>query len=166
MLRALPTALFLSLFFLAQVRGQDVFVPRELKAIPVTQSDKERPSEAPVPKALSVDEPAPARSAKAPVKEPAAKNQPAKAEAVKPAAVKEPTAKPSSEKVRPVKAEPAKAHASDHHSAARFAFLRGVLGRSILSAERLSTCYRHRPVETTNQASMIGPKMLPMRPVP
>ncbi len=58
MLRALPTALFLSLFFVAQAPGQDVFVPRELKAIPVTQSDKERPSEAPAPKALPVDEPA------------------------------------------------------------------------------------------------------------
>lgn len=115
MLRALPIALFCSLFFFAQARGQDVFVPRQLKAIPVKQSDKEPPPEAPVPKALPVDEPVavkqpePARSMKVPAKESAAKTQSIKAEAVKPPAVKETAAKPKSEKVQSVKAEPEKA---------------------------------------------------------
>ena len=41
MLRTIPSALLCWLFLLAQSHGQDVFVPRELKAVAVTHSDKE-----------------------------------------------------------------------------------------------------------------------------
>ena len=48
MLRTLSTALLCWLFFLAQIQAQDVFVPRELKAIPVAPPEKEKAP--PVPK--------------------------------------------------------------------------------------------------------------------
>ena len=100
MWRTLPTLLFCWLFFLAPVRGQDVFVPRELKAIPVHPVKKEaepvaakppvkdqgRPPELLIAKAPSAaDKPASAQSAK-PLP---AKAEPPKAVAVKPAADKE-----------------------------------------------------------------------------
>ena len=40
-----------------------------------------------------------------------------------------------------------------HHRVARLAFLRGVLGRSILSADRLSACHRHRPFDASHRAA-------------
>jgi murein DD-endopeptidase MepM/ murein hydrolase activator NlpD len=121
MLRTIPTALLCWLSLLAQSHGQDVFVPRELKARAVTQSEKEP--------ALQIEKAPPAnprpekvQSGKAePVKvpavnEPAAnphseKIQSAKAGPVKASAVKESPANPRSEKIQSVKAEPVKAPA-------------------------------------------------------
>ncbi|MEY2490558.1 MAG: hypothetical protein QOC70_2500 [Verrucomicrobiota bacterium] len=110
MLRTLSTALFCSLLLLAQIQAQDVFVPRELKAIPVTQSEKQAPPS--MPKVLPV-EPAGAKqlvtaqTAKtAPVKPD--KIRSAKAEPVKAPAVKEPGAVPKPERVQSARAEPAK----------------------------------------------------------
>ena len=118
MLRTIPTGLLCWLFVVAQSHGQDVFVPRQLKAIPVTQSEKEDPPQ--IPKALPADEPIvakqplatqPARTA--PVKAPPANPRPEKVQSVKaePAkvpAAKEPPANPRPEKVQSVKAEPVK----------------------------------------------------------
>jgi murein DD-endopeptidase MepM/ murein hydrolase activator NlpD len=121
MLRTIPTALLCWLFLLAQSHGQDVFVPRQLKAIAVTQSEKEHPPE--IQKALSAKEPGVAKRPvttqpvkTAPAKEPPAnprseKVQSVKAEPAKVPAVKEPGANPRSEKVQSAKAEPVKAPA-------------------------------------------------------
>jgi murein DD-endopeptidase MepM/ murein hydrolase activator NlpD len=118
MLRTIPTALLCWLFLLAQSHGQDVFVPRQLKAIAVTQPEKEHPPE--IRKALPAKEPVVAKqpvttqpTKTAPVKEPPANPRPekvqsVKAEPVKVPAVKEPPANPHPEKVQSVKAEPVK----------------------------------------------------------
>jgi murein DD-endopeptidase MepM/ murein hydrolase activator NlpD len=119
MLRTIPTALLCWLFLLAQSHGQDVFVPRQLKAIAVTQPEKEHPPE--IQKALSAKEPGVAKQPvttqpikTAPAKEPGTnprseKVQSVKAEPVKVPAVKEPGANPHPEKIQSVKAEPVKA---------------------------------------------------------
>lgn len=126
MFRRIPTALLCWLFLLAQSYGQEVFVPRQLKAIAVTQSEKENPPE--IQKALPVKDLVVAKQpvttqlaktasvteppAKLPVvKEPPAKPRPekiqsAKAEPVKMPAVKELPAKPQPEKIQSVKTEP------------------------------------------------------------
>jgi murein DD-endopeptidase MepM/ murein hydrolase activator NlpD len=118
MLRAIPTALLCWLFLLAQSHGQDVFVPRQLKAIAVTQSEKEHSTE--IRKALPAKEPVVAKQPvttqpikTTPVKEPPANPRPEKvqsikAEPVKVPAVKEPPANPHPEKVQSVKAESVK----------------------------------------------------------
>lgn len=107
MLRTIPTALLCWLFLLAQSHGQDVFVPRQLKAIAVTQSEKEQPQ---IQKAPPANEPVVAKqpvttqpAKTAPVKEPPANPPP-----VKMPAVKEPPAKPRPEKVQSVKVESVK----------------------------------------------------------
>ena len=88
--RTIATALFCGLFSLAQSHGQDVFVPRQLKAIAVKPLAKE-PVEA--------VEPIATQPVKAPLpKQPAAIAQPARIQTVK----AEPT------KIQPVKAEPVK----------------------------------------------------------
>jgi murein DD-endopeptidase MepM/ murein hydrolase activator NlpD len=121
MLRTIPTALLCWLFLIAQSHGQDVFVPRQLKAIAVTQSEKEHPPQ--IQKAPPTKEPVVAKQPvttqpikTAPVKEPPTNSRPekiqsVKAEPVKGPAVKESLANPHSEKVQSVKAEPAKAPA-------------------------------------------------------
>ncbi|HEX7516341.1 MAG TPA: peptidoglycan DD-metalloendopeptidase family protein [Chthoniobacterales bacterium] len=118
MLRTIPTTLLCWLFLLAQSHGQDVFVPRQLKAIAVTQSETEHPPQ--IQKALPAKEPVVAKqpvtrqpTKTAPVKEPPAnprpeKGQSVKAEPVKVPAVKEPPANPRQEKGQSVKAEPVK----------------------------------------------------------
>jgi murein DD-endopeptidase MepM/ murein hydrolase activator NlpD len=118
MLRTIPTALLCWLFLLARSHGQDVFVPRQLKAIAVTQSESEHPPQ--IQKTLPAKEPVVAKqpvttqpTKTAPVKEPPANPHPekvksAKAEPVKGPAVKEPPANPHPEKVKSVKAEPVK----------------------------------------------------------
>ena len=98
MWRTIPTLFFCWLFLLAPARGQDVFVPRELKAIPVhpvkkdpvaakpVAKDQARPAEPSTAKALSpAEKPAIAQTAK-PLP---AKADPPKAVAVKPAPGKE-----------------------------------------------------------------------------
>ena len=118
MLRTIPTALLCWLFFVAQSHGQDVFVPRQLKAIAVPQSETESPPQ--IKKALPAKEPIVAKqpvttqtTKTAPVKAPPAnshseKLQSAKAEPAKRPAAKEPPANPHVEKVQSAKAEPLK----------------------------------------------------------
>ena len=101
MLRTIPTALLCWLFLVAQSHGQDVFVPRELKAIAVTQSEKEHQPQ--IQKALPAKEPV---AAKQPVA-----TQPIRTAPVKAPVLKESPANPHSEKVQSVKAEPVKAPA-------------------------------------------------------
>ena len=121
MLRTLPIALVCWLFLVAQSHGQDVFVPRQLKAIAVTQSEKEQPPQ--IKKALppedrvAAEQPVRTQPAKtAPLKELPAnphpkKVQSVKTEPVKAPAVKEPPANPHPDKVQSVKTEPVKAPA-------------------------------------------------------
>lgn len=121
MFRTLPTALLCWLFLFGQLHGQDVFVPRELKAIPVTKPEKEEPL--PIRKALPTGESPAARqtvTAQPPktaarkdlaANPPPAKIQPARTEAAKVAAVKEQRAKPKAEKVQSAKVESVKAPA-------------------------------------------------------
>ena len=47
MWRTITTGLLCWLFVVAPSHGQDVFVPRELKAIAVTPTDKEKPPDSP-----------------------------------------------------------------------------------------------------------------------
>jgi murein DD-endopeptidase MepM/ murein hydrolase activator NlpD len=96
MLRTIPTALLCWLFLLAQSHGQDVFVPRQLKAIAVTQSEREHSPE--IRKALPAN-PHPE------------KVQSVKAESVKVPVVNEPPANPRPEKVQSAKVEPVKVRA-------------------------------------------------------
>ena len=91
MWRAIPILCWL--FLLAQSHGQDVFVPRELKAVAVTHSDKEPASQI---------EKAP------PAKESVVAQQPVMTEPVRAASVSEPPANLRPEKVQSTKAEPAK----------------------------------------------------------
>jgi murein DD-endopeptidase MepM/ murein hydrolase activator NlpD len=122
MLRTIPTALLCWLFLVAQSHGQDVFVPRQLKAIPVAQSEKEHAPQ--IQKALPADEPIvakqpvatqPARTA--PVKAPPANPRPEKVQSAEAEPLKEPAAKPRQEKVQSVKAEPAKVPAATEPAA-------------------------------------------------
>src|ERR1700682_5804017 len=118
MLRTISTALLCWLFLLAQSHGQDVFVPRQLKAIAVPQSEKEQQQPLQIRKALLTEEPVLARqtvttqptktaSAKKPPASPhAEKVQSAKAEPVKVPAVKELPAKLQPEKIQSVKTQP------------------------------------------------------------
>jgi murein DD-endopeptidase MepM/ murein hydrolase activator NlpD len=118
MLRTIPTALLCWLFLLAQSHGQDVFVPRQLKAIAIAQSDKEHPPQ--IQKARATKETVVAKQPvttqpikTTPVKEPPANSRPervqsVKAEPVKGPAVKETPANPRPERVQSVKAEPVK----------------------------------------------------------
>jgi len=115
-------ALFCSLFLLAQSRGQDVFVPRQSRAVPVAQSEKEHPAEVQPATTLPANEPAAIRqtqSAKpepvpAPVvKVPAANPRSEKAETMKAPVVKEPAANPQPEKGQTAKVEPVKAPATN-----------------------------------------------------
>ena len=91
MLRTIPTTLLCWLFLLAQSHGQDVFVPRQLKAIPVAHSEKEHAPQ--IQKALPADEPVVAK-------------QPVATQPARTAPVKAPPANPRLEKVQSAKAEP------------------------------------------------------------
>jgi murein DD-endopeptidase MepM/ murein hydrolase activator NlpD len=118
MLRTIPTALLCWLFLLAQSYGQDVFVPRQLKARAVTPSEKELPPQ--IQKAPPAKEPVVAKQSvmtrftkMVPVNEPPANPRPekvetAKAEPVKVPAVKEPPVNLHLERVQSVKADPVK----------------------------------------------------------
>ena len=142
MWRTTPILLFCWLFFMAAVRGQDVFVPRELKAIPVHPVKKAEPVVAkPAAKDQATPaEPANTQTAKAPpaAEKPAiaqtakplpARAEPPKAVAVKPAPAKElsPVAAakppPVKETVAPqtAKAAPAKEPPSNTQAAAKVA---------------------------------------------
>ena len=115
MWRTIPTALLCWLFLVAQSHGQDVFVPRQLKAIPVTQSDKDSTE---IRKAVPVEEsviakqpvtPAKTTSVKGPATNPhPEKVQSAKVEPVKGPPAKQPPMNPHVEKVQSAKVEPAK----------------------------------------------------------
>ena len=74
MLRTIPSALLCWLFLLAQSHGQDVFVPRELKALAVTRSEKEPAKTAPANEPSNNLHPEKVESAKAgPAKAPTVK---------------------------------------------------------------------------------------------
>jgi murein DD-endopeptidase MepM/ murein hydrolase activator NlpD len=107
MFRTLPTALLCWLFLLARSHGQDVFVPRELKAIAVTQPVKNPPANSHGEKVQT----AKTEPAKAPaVKEAPPKPRPEKVQTVKTEpAVNEAPADPRREKVKSAKTEPLKA---------------------------------------------------------
>jgi murein DD-endopeptidase MepM/ murein hydrolase activator NlpD len=119
MLRTIATALLCWLLLLAQSHGQDVFVPRQLRAIAVTPSEKEHAPQTekapPAKGSVVAKQPVMRQSAKtAPADEPPANPRPekvqsVKAEPVRVPAVKEPAANPHSEKVHSVKADPVKA---------------------------------------------------------
>jgi len=112
MLRTIPTALLCWLFLVTQSHGQDVFVPRELKAIAVRQSEKDRPQ---IREALPAKEPVVAKqplttqpTKTSPVKEPPANSRPEKVQSVKVEPVKAPAVNPRPEKVQSVKSESVK----------------------------------------------------------
>src|SRR5664279_1534127 len=125
MFRTIPIALLCWAFLAAKSYGQDVFVPRELKAIAVTQAEKEPALEirkASPKEPVVAKQPATSQSAKtSPVKEspanPKQKVQSAKADPVKVPAVKEPPANPKPEKVQSAKADPVKAPMAKEPSA-------------------------------------------------
>jgi murein DD-endopeptidase MepM/ murein hydrolase activator NlpD len=114
MWRTITTGLLCWLFVVASSHGQDVFVPRELKATPVTAADKENSPDIPKTPAKKEGVVAKQPVAKAPtVKEPAPKPKPdkvqsAKTEPAKVPTVKEPAPKPQPEKAQTAKTEPAK----------------------------------------------------------
>src|SRR5947207_3585961 len=88
MLRTIPSALLCWLFLLAPSQGQDVFVPRELKAVAVTASEKERASR--IEKVPPANEPVAAKQSLVtqpaktmPANEPAANPRQEKTQAVK-----------------------------------------------------------------------------------
>src|ERR1044071_5098157 len=128
MLRTIPSALLCWLFLLAQSHGQDVFVPRELKA--VTRSEKERASqiektpptnESALVKQSSVLQPAITAPTNAPShnlhleKVESAKGGPVKAPAVKEAASKLHPEKMQAVTFEPVKALAGKETVGDAH---------------------------------------------------
>src|SRR5207302_1524653 len=102
MWRTLPTALFCCLVFIGNSRAQDVFVPRELKAIPVKPSAaKEEPAKA-EPASHSKEASAKESSAKTKV----VKAEPVKAESEKAPSAKEPSSSEPSAKAKVAKVEP------------------------------------------------------------
>jgi murein DD-endopeptidase MepM/ murein hydrolase activator NlpD len=117
MLRTISTALLCWLSLLAQSHGQDVFVPRELRATAVTPSEKEHApqtekaplaNESVVAKQPVMTQPAKTVS----VSEPPANLRPQKAQSVKTEAAKVPAVTlPPAKKVQSVKAEPDRAPA-------------------------------------------------------
>lgn len=122
MLRAIPIVLCCSLLLSAQSHGQDVFVPRQSKALPKLK--KEEPPEAESQKPVATNSPEVSESKKAESEKAPAKKDPAenshsaranaiKFEAVRAISTKEPAPSSLKEKVHPAKAESSKASATN-----------------------------------------------------
>src|ERR1700733_3160385 len=110
MLRTTLIALLCSLVFLGESRGQDVFVPRQQRKLPVIKPDVEPPSDVEAPKPQLAKEPGAVSHG------PSTKSESATASATKKTAVSEQPEKARSPKIESVKGVAAKEPAENTHS--------------------------------------------------